>query len=125
MLLGCLAGFRWDKTTNWFVKANGSEQGWSGLLALGALGLVGLAVMAVYSFPKQASNLSNYILFWDGTMLGVWLAAGSRLVKMQFGELLAPNADQFKIWVRLVRAGLYSLLLGLLLSWGPVIDILG
>jgi hypothetical protein len=27
--------------------------------------------------------------------------------------------------VRLLRAGLYSLLLGLLLSWGPVIEIFG
>lgn len=105
------------------------------LMFPGVLGVVALAIWVVSHDANHPVNwleapgqprpndswppLQNYVLFWNGTMLGVWLAVGSRLRKMQFAELLVPNQDQFQVWVRLLRAGVFALLLALLLSFGP------
>ncbi len=98
------------------------------LLFPGILGVTALAIWNVFhdaDAVKDWPPLQNYVIFWDAVMLGVWLAVGSRLRKMQFAELVDPNSDKFQIWVRLLRAGTFALLLGLLLSFGPDTVIFG
>jgi hypothetical protein len=110
------------------LNSKGSMTNCPWLMFPGVFGVVALAVWAVFHDTARVvgwAPLENYVLFWDGAMVGVWLAVGSRLRKMQFAELLVPNADKFQIWVRLLRAGVFSLLLGLLLSFGPPTVIFG
>lgn len=101
-------------------------QGWP--LVIGALVLAAIAIKTARlldSGSKDWPPISNYLLFWTAAMVGVWLATGRRLQRMTFADLLTPDGDQFHPWVRLIRAGLLSLVLGLILSWGVVIEIFG
>jgi len=95
------------------------------IMIAGGMAIAGLILLGP-AFPDvPVAKVINYAIFWDGVMVGVWLAVGSRFAKMSFAQLLTPTDDQFNRWVRLVRAGLYSTVLGMILASSPVIEIFG
>jgi hypothetical protein len=59
-----------------------------------------------------ATPLSCFALLWLGCMAGVWLSFGYRKTLFQFDDLIVIEADRLEPTVRLVFAGLMTLLIG-------------
>jgi hypothetical protein len=64
----------------------------------------------------QTQEFASFLLLWSGTMAGVWISFGVRKSAFQFEDLVVPEQDRVRPEIRLVFAGLLSLIIGLLLA---------
>jgi predicted small lipoprotein YifL len=72
-------------------------------------------VLAILIYYWQGSNLvSSFLALWAGCMAGVWLSFGSRKTFMAFEDLNIPESDRLEPSIRLIFAGLLTMILGLL-----------
>lgn len=89
------------------------------------------ALAAVFAIPTAAVGLSvrhwthqiiaaDFLVLWAGCMAGVWLSFGARKFTLAFEDLHIPEADRLEPSVRLVFAGLLTMILGLSFSVGLV-----
>ena len=85
--------------------------GWTALLF--AVPAIAAAVW-LSSFHHDLLMLSNFLLLWAGCMVGVWLSFGARKTVLRFEELHVLEQDRLEPAIRLLFAGLLTLLLGLL-----------
>lgn len=98
-----------------------------GLRALILL-LVGASLRALLSYLIPATALTTDLialaLIWMGCMIGVWLSFAIRRVRIPFYNLHILEEDRLEPVIRLVYAGILSVILGfLLLRKGAVIEI--
>ena len=87
-------------------------------LAIGIVSTI-LALVFRYGFSGQMI-LSNFCFLWTACMAGVWLSFGARKLTLEFESLHIPEKDRLEPFIRLVFAGLLTLLVGLLFSTGVV-----
>ena len=87
--------------------------GFSSLLL--SLLIVLLTFFFLYIFPS-AKYIVGYLLLWIGCMVGVFLSFASRRLTFALEDLPILRSDSLEPIVRLVFAGLATLVIGLLLS---------
>lgn len=87
-----------------------------GIRAL-VLGSPALAVaLALHLLPGRYDFLQNFLGLWAGCCAGVWLSFGTRKNVLQFEDLAIPEEDRMEPAVRLIFAGLLTIILGLAFS---------
>ncbi len=92
--------------------------------------LLGIA-MHLYIFARNRADwpnfvvLTNFFFIWAGCMAGVWLSFGARKTVLKFEDLHIPEEDRLEPTVRLLFAGLLTLIVGLLFSLKAVVINLG
>jgi hypothetical protein len=84
-----------------------------------------LALVAAGCASVDLSDVRPYLYLWIGCMVGVWLSFGARNVSVNFEELGVIEKDRLSPPVRLVFAGLLTLIIGLLISSEAVLVELG
>jgi hypothetical protein len=75
------------------------------------------ALAAGFAMPLIAPDLPalrSFLLLWSGCMAGVWLSFGARKTVFTFEDLNIPEQDRMEPLVRLVFAGLLTMVIGLL-----------
>ncbi len=92
-------------------------------LAFGVPVLI-LAVLVNIFFNEQ-TLLQSYLFLWVGCMAGVWLSFGSRKIELKFEELNVLEKDRLNPSIRLIFAGLLTIVVGLLISTESVVFELG
>lgn len=83
-----------------------------------------LAIIALKYFPP-IKQISCFFFLWTGCMAGVWLSFGARKIVLNFDELHILEKDRLNPVVRLIFAGLLTIVIGLLLSTGAIVMELG
>lgn len=103
--------------------------GWYAL-ASGVIALV-FALVSIYGLiwkpiliPANAL-IGHFCLLLVGCMAGVWLSFGARNVQFGFENLVAPERDHLEPAIRLIFAGLLTLIFGLMLSLKVVVIKIG
>ncbi len=98
---------------------------------LGGPALLVAVAMHVYIFLTKRTDwpnfvvLINFLFLWSGCMAGVWLSFGARKTILRFEDLHIPEEDRLEPKVRLVFAGLLTLIVALLFSLKAVVVNLG
>jgi len=91
--------------------------------------LFGLPVLFIAVLVHQYANnmvtLRSFLFLWVGSMAGVWLSFGSRKIELKFEELNVLEKDRLDPSIRLVFAGLLTIVIGLLISTKAVVFELG
>lgn len=77
-----------------------------------------------WQFSKLA-NIGNFLLLWVGCMAGVWLSFGVRKTFLRFEELHIPEEDRLEPIIRLIFAGLLTVIIGLLFATKAVVINIG
>jgi hypothetical protein len=68
---------------------------------------------------------SSFCALWTGCMAGVWLSFGARKTVLGFEDLSIPETDRLEPSIRLIFAGLLTLILGLLFFKKAIIVTVG
>lgn len=91
--------------------------------------LFGLPVLfiavLVTQYAPNYSTLKSFLYLWVGSMAGVWLSFGSRKIELKFEELNVLEKDRLNPSIRLIFAGLLTIVIGLLISTKAVVFELG
>lgn len=66
------------------------------------------------------STFGNFMLLWIGCFIGVWLSYGIRTTTIVLNDLVITDADRLAPFTRLIFAGVFSMILGLLFLYGVV-----
>ena len=82
--------------------------------------LIGLpaVILAIIIMTLFASlvTISSYLFMWTGCMGGAWLSFGARKLTITFEDLNILEKDRMNPIIRLIFAGLLTIVIGLLLS---------
>lgn len=82
--------------------------------------LIGIGPLLVSLFLSQVVSqmepFSNFLLLWTGCMAGVWLSFGARKKIIRFEDLQVLEEDRLEPTIRLIFAGLLTIIFGLLFS---------
>lgn len=89
------------------------ELGWKALMI--GPGFLVIGYIADW-FLKLDTVLIKFLWLWVGCMAGVWLSFGARKRDIKFEELHVLEQDRLEPFVRLVFAGLLTVIVGLLFS---------
>lgn len=123
--LRALASLRADVTAreggrvkNQYMKVLGLRALWCGVPAL----LLGIGV--AFALP-DLPLLRNFLFLWGGCMAGVWLSFGARKTVFSFEDLNIPEQDRMEPLIRLIFAGLLTMIIALLFSTHAVEVTLG
>lgn len=65
-------------------------------------------------------TLAAFAVLWIGCFTGVWLAYGIRKAKVSLSDLVTTDDDRLEPQIRLVFAGLLTMLLGMLFTLGVI-----
>lgn len=79
----------------------------------------------IHQFASNMATLLSYLFLWVGSMAGVWLSFGSRKIELKFEELNVLEKDRLNPSIRLIFAGLLTIVIGLLISTEAVVFELG
>jgi hypothetical protein len=91
---------------------------WSGIFGISALALYFL-YDSFSALPfKQIYSHRNFFLTWSGCMAGAWASFASRKVTLVVGDLVALEEDRIEPQLRLLFAGVLTMILGLIFSTG-------
>jgi hypothetical protein len=96
--------------------------GYQALIVGGPALLLGLGAAFVV---QDQPLVRNFLFLWAGCMAGVWLSFGARKTVFAFDDLHIPEQDRMEPLVRLVFAGLLTVIIGLLFSTHAVEVTLG
>jgi hypothetical protein len=92
--------------------------GWAALLGTGTAACFFVSDL----FPKvpfrQVTEYRYFFLLWSGCMVGTWASFASRRVTLSFHDLVALEEDRIEPALRLVFAGVLTMILGLVFSSG-------
>lgn len=80
----------------------------------------GFIVLGLRALSCEPSVVSAFMLLWMGCFAGVWLAYGIRKTKISLTDLVTTDEDRLEPQIRLVFAGLLTMLLGMFLVLGAV-----
>lgn len=69
----------------------------------------------LHSLNVDRDLLSCFLLLWTGCFLGVWLSYGIRKTKFTLADLTSSDQDRLAPQIRLLFAGLLTMLIGILL----------
>ncbi len=83
-----------------------------------------LAIL-IHQYANEMVTLRSFLFLWVGSMAGVWLSFGSRKIELKFEELNILEKDRLSPSIRLIFAGLLTIVVGLLVSTKAVILELG
>jgi hypothetical protein len=90
------------------------------------LSVLFFTVAAILHFvPPHATVLSNFFVLLGGSMLGVWVSFGARKTILRFEELHILEEDRLEPFIRLVFAGLLTVIIGLLFGLKAVAVTIG
>jgi hypothetical protein len=89
------------------------------------LGTPSLLLAVVFCYLTDRLVLSNFFFLWTGCMAGVWISFGARKTSFTFEDLGIPEKDRMEPVVRLVFAGLLTVIMGLLFSTAAIVVKLG
>ncbi len=91
--------------------------------------LFGLPPLVFGIFARQyfssINAISSFMFLWAGCMAGVWLSFGVRKIALSFDELHIMEKDRLNPVVRLIFAGLLTVVIGLLLTTGAIVMEMG
>lgn len=89
-------------------------------------GLPALLLGVVFDlYINNFEALRSFLFLWVGCMVGVWLSFGSRKIELKFEELNALEKDRLSPSIRLIFAGLLTIVIGLLISTKAIVFELG
>lgn len=91
------------------------------LFTLSAIFLAGILEM----FAGDLKTLQSFFFLWIGCMAGVWLSFGTRKIELKFEELNILEKDRLNPSIRLIFAGLLTMVIGLLVSTKAVDFVIG
>jgi hypothetical protein len=72
-----------------------------------------------FFWPAHRQNLdvlNNFLFLWSGCMAGVWLSFGARKTFLRFEDLHILEEDRLEPTIRLIFAGLLTVIVGLFFS---------
>lgn len=101
------------RVKNKYMKNLGKKALWMG----GPTFLVAL----VLNWLGAQLQLQSFLFLWSGCMAGVWLSFGARKTRLRFEDLHVLEGDRLEPVVRLIFAGLLTVIFGLLFSTGAVV----
>lgn len=82
-----------------------------------ALGLPALFFgIVIQNYATDLIALGSFFFLWAGCMAGVWLSFGARKIQISFEELGILEQDRLSPPIRLVFAGLLTIIIGLLIA---------
>jgi hypothetical protein len=105
------------KVKNRYLKSLGQVA----LISAGGACILGTVLWLIHA----EMVLVSFCMMWLGSMAGVWLSFGARKTQLSFDELAVPETDRLEPLVRLIFAGLFTLLFGLLFVKGLVVVSIG
>ena len=73
----------------------------------------------------QSAALSNFFVLVGGSALGVWVSFGARKTTLRFEELHILEEDRLEPLIRLIFAGLLTVIIGLLFGLKAVVVTIG
>ncbi len=94
---------------NQYMKELGKTSLVFGLPAL----LIGVLL---HQFVIDLVVLKSFLFLWVGSMAGVWLSFGTRKIELSFEELNILEKDRLSHSIRLIFAGILTIVIGLLIS---------
>ena len=71
------------------------------------------------------SEIKSFMFLWVGCMAGVWLSFGARKIVLSFSDLHILEKDRLNPIIRLIFAGLLTIVIGLFLSTGGLVMEMG
>lgn len=80
----------------------------------------GFFVQALRAMAGDPPLLAAFALLWIGCFTGVWLAYGIRKTSISLTDLVTTDEDRLEPQIRLIFAGLLTMLLGIVLSLGLI-----
>ncbi len=78
----------------------------------------GFFVAGLRDLAIDPPTLAAFALLWIGCFTGVWLAYGIRKAKVSLADLVTTDEDRLDPQIRLIFAGLLTMLLGILFTLG-------
>jgi hypothetical protein len=105
------------KVKNRYMRTLGLRALWVGAPVL--IVAVGLYLVTHNYWGGKSANLSifiNFLFLWSGCMAGVWLSFGARKTILRFEDLHIPEEDRLEPVIRLIFAGLLTVIIGLFFS---------
>lgn len=84
-----------------------------------------LLAIVVTQYANDLEILQSFLFLWVGSMGGVWLSFGSRKIELKFEELNVLEKDRLNPSIRVIFAGLLTIVIGLLISTKAVVFELG
>ena len=79
----------------------------------------------IRNFAPDLNTLESFLFLWTGCMAGVWLSFGARKIQINFEELGILEQDRLNPSIRLIFAGLLTLIIGLLIATRTLVLQLG
>ena len=79
----------------------------------------------IREYTTDLDTLGCFLFLWSGCMAGVWLSFGARKIQISFDELGILEQDRLSPAIRLVFAGLLTMIIGLLVATEAVVLQLG
>lgn len=80
----------------------------------------GAFARALEKLDVQASVLANFSLLWGGCFIGVWLSYGVRTTVFSLSDLTTTDSDRLVPKIRLIFAGILTMLLGIAFVLGLI-----
>lgn len=80
------------------------------------LGLIPVIVALGLQWIESQSPAVGFLYLWAGCMAGVWLSFGTRNVVIKFEELGILEKDRLNPTIRLLFAGLLTIVIGLIIA---------
>jgi hypothetical protein len=78
----------------------------------------GFFVAGLRDLAIDPPTLAAFSVLWIGCFTGVWLAYGIRKAKVSLSDLVTTDEDRLDPQIRLIFAGLLTMLLGILFTLG-------
>ncbi|MEP6911861.1 MAG: hypothetical protein ABI923_03850, partial [bacterium] len=104
------------KIKNRYMQALGLRAMYIGGPAL-LLGVIFYAARLRWPINNQTvDTINNFLFLWSGCMAGVWLSFGARKTFLRFEDLHIPEEDRLEPTIRLIFAGLLTVIVGLFFS---------
>lgn len=80
-----------------------------------------LLAVIVNQYVNDLRTLQSFLFLWVGSMAGVWLSFGSRKIELKFDELNILEKDRLNPSIRVIFAGLLTIVIGLLICTKAVV----
>jgi len=84
-----------------------------------------LIAFLIPHFAQDYPTVRSFLYLWVGSMAGVWLSFGSRKIELKFEELNILEKDRLNPSIRLIFAGLLTIVVGLMITTKAVVFELG